>query len=147
MCSRSYNHPEPDGRRIDTCCLAFQSGIIQGIKSSGVDSHIYVPFDLDMWRYLTQDRGTAIGRGAFLLEKNEFDRFSPFLLTHWFYVMDLHSEGTVVDFLIRVRPFLSKSGAKNFIVGEDGNFTNAPIVYSEKLSIYFVQRACNVNNI
>jgi hypothetical protein len=83
----------------------------------------------------------------FCWKKNEFDRFAPFLPTHWFYVMDLHGEGTVVDFLIRVRPFLSKSGAKNFIVGEDGNLTNAPIVYSEKLSIYFVKRACNVNNI
>jgi hypothetical protein len=87
-------------------------------------------------------------KGSFSAEKkNEFDRFAPFLPTHWFYVMDLHGEGTVVDFLIRVRPFLSKLGAKNFIVGEDGNLTNAPIVYSEKLSIYFVKRACNVNNI
>lgn len=147
MCFRSYNHPEPDGRRVDACCFSFQSSILQALKSSGVDAHIYVPFDLDVWRYLTKDRGTAIGKGAFLLEKSEFDLFCNYLPTHWYYFLDLHGEGTAVEFPIQVRPFLSKSGAKNFVVGDDGTLTKAPIMHSEKLSIYFVKRACNINNI
>ena len=36
---------------------------------------------------------------------------------------------------------------KDFVVGDDGTIVKAPILYTEKLSIYFVKRACNPNNI
>ena len=56
---RSYNHPQPEIARIDESCLRFHTGVLQGLKSSGVDTHIYVTFHLDVWRFVTKDRGRA----------------------------------------------------------------------------------------
>jgi hypothetical protein len=144
---RSYDHPEPSIEHIDECCLAFHTAISQGLKSSGVDAHIYIPFRLDVWRYLTRDKGRgAYGSGPYLLEKHDFERFSS-LPNHWYYVLNQHGEGAAVDFPMKVRPLLGKAGAKNFIVDDNGTLCKAPISYIEKISIYFVKRACNVSNI
>ena len=144
---RSYDHPEPSIQCIDECCLAFHTAVSQGLKSLGVDAHIYIPFRLDVWRYLTTDKiREANGSGPYLLEKIDFQSFfsSP---NHWYYVLNQHGEGAAVDFPMKVKPFLSKSGAKNFIVDNNGTLCKAPISYVEKISIYFVKRACNVSNI
>lgn len=100
-----------------------------------------------MWRYLVQDRGRkANKRGAYLLEKDEFDRFTH-LPNHWHYVLNLHGEGNAIDFPIRVRPFLGRLSAKDFVVRPNNTLTKAPILYVEKLSVYFVKRACNSDNV
>ena len=144
---RSYNHPQSEIARIDEACLRFHTGVLQGLKSSGVDTHIYVTFHLDVWRFLTKDRGRAANEwGAYLLEKDDFDRFTS-LPNHWYYYLNQHGEGRAVNFPIKVRPFLSKSSAKYFVVGDNGTLNRAPILYNEKLSVYFVKRACNTNNI
>ena len=69
---RSYNHPQPEIARIDESCLSFHTGVLQGLKLSGVDTRIYVPFLLDVWRCLTKDRGRAAnewGGGHIFLKK------------------------------------------------------------------------------
>lgn len=137
---RSYDHPQPESKRIDECCLFFQSNILQGLKSSGVDAHVYVPFYLDVWRYLSRDRGSLSSR------ENDFDRFAC-LPSQWYYFLNQHGEGVAIDFPVKVRPFFSRSAAKDFVVGYDGTLKKAAILYCEKLSVYFVKRACNINNI
>jgi hypothetical protein len=143
---RSYDHPQPDMSRVEESCFAFRTTIINGLKSSGVDVHLYVPFHLDVWRYLMQGKGEAIKGGSKLYQKKDFDRFVDWP-DHWSYIMNLHGTGRAIDFPIKVRPFLGKSCMKDFVVGDDGTIVKAPILYTEKLSIYFVKRACNPNNI
>lgn len=143
---RSYHYPDISIKEIDECCLAFHLAVNQGLKSSGVDAHVYTPFRLHVWRYLSRDRGRGIGRGSYLLEKEDFNRFLN-LPRHWYYILNQHGEGTTVDFPIKVRPLLGKSGVKNFIVDANGSLTKAPITYTEKLSIYFVKKACNIHNV
>jgi hypothetical protein len=46
---------------------------------------------------------------------------------------------------MKVRPLLGQAGAKNFIVDDNGTLCKAS--YIDKISIYFVKRACNVSNI
>ena len=95
--------------------------------------------------FLTKDRGRAANEwGAYLLEKDDFDRFTS-LPNHWYYYLNQHGEGRAVNFPIKVRPFLSKSSAKDFVVGDNGTLNRAPILYNEKLSAYFVKRACNTS--
>ena len=106
-----------------------------------------MPFQLNVWRFLALNRGRAANeRGAYLLEKEEFDRFHS-LPNHWYYFLNERGQGTAVDFPVRVRPFLGKSSAKDFIVGDNGELKKAPIIYTEKLSVYFVKRACNIDNV
>ena len=127
--------------------MAFHAAILQGLKSSGIDAHVYVPFQLDVWRFLTRGRGRPANEsGAYLFEKEEFGRFSH-LPNHWHYTLNLHGEGTAIDFPIKIRPFVGKLSTKDFIVGANGTIDKAPILYIEKLSIYFVKRACNSRSI
>ena len=93
-----------------------------------------------------QGKGEAIKGGSKLYQKKDFDRFVDWP-DHWSYIMNLHGTGRAIDFPIKVRPFLGKSCMKDFVVGDDGTIVKAPILYTEKLSIYFVKRACNPNNI
>ena len=47
----------------------------------------------------------------------------------------------------KVRPFLGRLSAKDFVVGPNNTLTKAPILYVEKLSVYFVKRTCNSGNV
>jgi hypothetical protein len=61
---RSYDHPQPDMSRVEESCFALRTTIMNGLKSSRVDVHLYVPFHLDVWRYLMQGKGEAIKGGS-----------------------------------------------------------------------------------
>ena len=63
---------------------------------SGVDAHVQVPFDLDVWRYLSKCKGTA-DRRWFLFERQDFERFTC-LPNHWHYCINEHGEGKAIDF-------------------------------------------------
>jgi hypothetical protein len=68
---RSYDHPQPDMSRVEESCFALRTTIIHGLKSSGVDVHLCVPFHLDVWRYLMQGKGEAIKGGSKLYQKKD----------------------------------------------------------------------------
>ena len=94
-----------------------------------------------------QGKGEAIEGGTSILyQKEVFDKFADWP-DHWSYIMNLHGTGRAIDFPIKVRPFLGQLCVKDFVVGDDGANVKAPILYAEKLSIHFVKRACNPNNI
>ena len=136
----------PDCSRVDESCFTFHTSILQGLKSSGVDAHLYVPFYLDVWQYLMNGKGVAVERGTYLFQKEDFDMFAG-LPSHWWYYMNQHGTGRVIDFSLKIRPFLSQTSTKDFVVGGNETIVKAPILYTEKLSIHFVKRACNANNI
>ena len=53
------------------------------------------------------------------MEEHEFDCF--ILPNYWYHCLNLHGEGNAVYFPIRVRPFLSKLSAKNFVANNKGS--------------------------
>lgn len=91
-------------------------------------------------------KGDAVERGAFLFQKEDFNMFEG-LPNHWYYYLNEHGTGRAIDFPIKIRPFLSKSSSKDFVVGGNGTIVKAPIIYQEKLSIYFVKKACHTDNV
>ena len=54
------------------------------------------------------------------MEEHEFDCF--ILPNYWYHCLNLHGEGNAVYFPIRVRPFLSKLSAKNFVANNKGSY-------------------------
>ena len=66
------NHPQPEIARIDESFLRFHTRVLQGLKPSAFDTHIHVTFRLDVWRFLTKDRGSAANEwGALIVMKKK----------------------------------------------------------------------------
>ena len=131
--------------RVERCCHSFLLNVRSGVKSSGVDAHVQVPFDLDVWRYLSKGKGTANGKWL-LFEREYFERFNG-LPNHWYYCLNQHGEGKAIDFPIKLKPYLAKAATKDYLPGDNGSVVKAQTIYCEKLSVYFVKRACNINNL
>ena len=81
--------------RIEKCCHAFLVNIKSSVKPCAVQARVHVPFDLDVWRYLSKGKGKAAGRWL-LFEKEDFVRFTT-LPDNW-YCLNEHGEGKVMDF-------------------------------------------------
>jgi hypothetical protein len=47
----------------------------------------------------------------------------------------------------RLKPYLAKAATKDYLPGDNGSVVKAQTIYCEKLSVYFVKRACNNNNL
>jgi hypothetical protein len=47
----------------------------------------------------------------------------------------------------RLKPYLAKAATKDYLPGDNGSVVKAQTIYCEKLSVYFVKRACNINNL
>lgn len=139
---RSYGKPDVDPKRIQESCDALHVAVQQGLKNSGVDVKVYVPFQLDVWRHLTSNKQSVTG--AYLFEKNDFSSF--ILPLHWYYTLNEHGQGVRVDFPVKIRPFLAKGNSKAYVVDGEGQLQPSPRLYTE-MSVYFVIRACNIGNL
>ncbi len=105
----------------------------------------HVNIDLDIWRYITYRQGAdAEHKGYKLYEKEEFRRFSG-LPDDWFYTLNEHGEGFAVLFPIKAKPKVSLSPSR--FVSRNGKLEKAQRIPLEKVTIDFVKRACNVDNI
>jgi hypothetical protein len=60
--------------------------------------------------------------------------------------LNQHGEGKVIDFPIKLKPYLAKAATKDYLPGDNGSVVKAQTIYCEKL-LYFVKRACNINNL
>lgn len=85
---------------------------------------IYVNMELDVWRYITDNKGAASNhKGYTLYEKEHFSHFKT-LPSNWYYCLNQHGEGTAVDFPIKTKPMVSWS-ARRYIAG-NGKLQMAP---------------------
>ena len=132
--------------RIETCCHAFLLNVKGALKSPGVDACVHIPFNLDVWRYLSKGKGSAAGQW-FLFEMADFGKFIS-LPDHWYYYLNEHGTGRAVDFPMKIRPYLAKSCKKDYSAGvTDSDIVKAPTLYCEKVAFYFVKKACNKYNV
>ncbi|CAB4025927.1 Hypothetical predicted protein [Paramuricea clavata] len=109
---RSYEQPlKPDGPKFEQACRDFMNVVQTSLKSKSV-SPVYVNMPLDVWRYITLNKGKKSDhKGHMLYEKEHFDRFKG--LPHdWYYVLNQHGEGICVDFPIKAKPIVSWSPSR-----------------------------------
>ena len=80
---RGYeNPPKPSDEKLQEAGHHFAAGILSALKSSSV-SPFYVNMKLDVWRFLTYQKGTASEhRRHVLYSKNDFGRFKA-LPDYW----------------------------------------------------------------
>ncbi|KAK2547465.1 hypothetical protein P5673_032547 [Acropora cervicornis] len=142
---RGYKRPpKPREERLQEAAYHFAGRILSALKNSAI-SPFYVYIHLDVWRYLTCGKGTASQhRGHVLYSKHDFERFTA-LPEHWWYYLDEHGEGRVVDFPIKIKPLLTWSPAHH--IKRAGRLVKAPRFPIEKLSVTMVKRACNLQNL
>lgn len=142
--SRSYTRPvTPSEEMLQEASRQFSLGVFSSLKSASF-SPVYVNVHLDVWRYVTQNKGTTSAhRGHLLLNKEDMHRLK-FLPENWWYVLDGNGEGNAVDFPIKVKPVLSWSPSSYML--QAGRLCKAPRLPRERLSITVLKRPCNVDN-
>jgi hypothetical protein len=104
-----------------------------------------INMDLDVWRYLTSNRGAASEhKGYTLYQKEDFDRFET-LPSDWYYCLNEHGEGKGIDFPIKAKPRVSWSPSRYCKM--NGKLQKAPRMPIEKVSLHFVRKACGIQNL
>ena len=118
--------------------------MVNALKSQR-STPVYVPFDLDVWRFVTNGKGRAAEhRGHFLYEKEELARLK-FLPEDWWYYLNSNGEGIAIDFPIKAKPVLSWSPQR--YIKKDNKLVKGSRLPLEKVCITIVKRACNTDNI
>ena len=101
--------------------------------------------DLDVWRYLTSNRGAASEhKGYTLYQKEDFGRFET-LPSDWYCCLNEHGEGKGIDFPIKAKPMVSWSPSRYCKM--NGKLQKAPRIPIEKVSLHFVRKACGIQNL
>lgn len=122
----------------------FAVGVLTGLKSYSY-SPFYVDLDLNIWRYVSHNKGTpSEHHGHLLFQKYDFVNFK-FLPQYWWYFEDKHGEGMAIDFPIKIKPVLSWSATHYF--KKDGVLCKAPRFPVEKLCIEIAKKPCNFDNV
>ena len=101
--------------------------------------------ELDVWRYITENRGIASEhKGYTMYHKEDFNRFKH-LPCDWYYYLDQHGQGMAVDFPVKAKPVLSWSPSRYHSV--NGKLEKAQRMPIEKISLTFVKKACDIHSI
>ena len=145
LTGRSYDQPpKPDELRLERACRDFLHAIHTSLKSKSM-APCYVNMELDVWRYVTYQRGEeAEHRGHRLYSKDDFGRLSC-LPADWFYVLNQHGEGMAIRFPIKAKALVAWTPSR--FVSNNGTLELAPRNPLEKITIDFAKRACNIDNI
>ena len=88
-----YDNPPVNEKRLQKASAQFAAGVVNGLKS-GSFSPFNLNIDLDIWRHITYQKGKPCNhKGQFLFWKNDFNRLSKYLSSHWFTaLMDMAKE-------------------------------------------------------
>lgn len=104
---RNYERPKrPSEERLCEAGRQFYAGTMGALKGKSLAS-IYVQVDLDIWRYVSCNKGTnSQHHGHKLYGKEDFSRFST-LPQNWWYYFNEHGEGHAINFPIKIKPVLN----------------------------------------
>lgn len=105
---------------------------------------VQVNIDLDVWHYITANRGTSCKhRGYTLYQKEDFSRFET-LPSDWYYQRNEHGEGRAIEFPIKAKPIVAWSTSRCHVV--NGKLQKRPRMPIERVSLHCVRRACDTTN-
>ena len=99
----------------------------------------------DIWRYVTNGRGTASDHAGYWLYS--FDDLSSLPLPeHWWYFLNnCHGEGYAVKPPMKIKPVLTWTSAHK--IWKDNNIMEAPRLPVERLIIDILKYPCNYDNV
>ena len=118
-------------------------GLLSSLKSKSTNP-IYIPMDLDIWRYVSHGKGQESNhRGFKLFTKADLSRLS--LPDQWWYYLNSHGEGRAIEPPLKIKAILSWTPKKNIYKGN--KLSQAPQLPIEKLCLEMLKRPCNVNNL
>lgn len=145
MLCRSYlKPPKPDHVRLEIASRNFLIGVQACLKGKSV-APASINMDLDVWRFLTYNRGIpSEHKGYTLYEKEDFSRFET-LANDWYYLLNEHGEGSKIDFPIKARAAVSWSKLRYH--HSDGKLQKSPRLPIEKVSLHILKKACDVSNL
>lgn len=129
---RAYLNPKPTQELISSSVDALHAAILENLASKSLSPTI-IPFRHDVFQYLFRGKGKkSQDFGNVLLEKQDFSNCS--LPIDWDRLLDSLGDGTLVEFPIKVRLFMSRS-PKNHTVSKEKAIISSPRYFIEKLSI------------
>ncbi|XP_027049163.1 uncharacterized protein [Pocillopora verrucosa] len=129
---KAYLNPKPTQELISSSVDALHAAILENLASKSLSPTI-IPFRHDVFQYLFRGKGKkSQDFGNVLLEKQDFSNCS--LPIDWDRLLDSLGDGTLVEFPIKVRLFMSRS-PKNHTVSKEKAIISSPRYFIEKLSI------------
>ena len=136
--------PRPDSEKLHEASRHFYQGILTSLKSKSI-SPVHVPMQHDIWRYITNGKGTASRHtGFWLYSIPDLSRLP--LPEHWWYFLNKsHEEGYAVQPPMKIKPVLSWTFPRK--IRKDNKIMAAPRLPVERLRIDILKRPCNSENI
>ena len=112
----------------------FFAGILSCLKSKAL-ALIYINFELDLWRYVTYNRGVvSIHKGYKMYRRDELALMES-LPKNWWFFLNKHGPGQAVKNPLKIKPY------------QDGKLIEGPRMPLEKLYIDILKRPCDVHNL
>ena len=104
----------------------------------------YVSFDLDLWRYVNNNRGCNSQHKGYKLYSIE-DLALLKLPEHWWNYLNDHGQGQAVKPPLKIKPVLSWTPATQ--VFKDGKLIVRKRMPIEKLCVNILRRPCDTTNL
>ena len=144
---RGYeNPPKPCSSRLYEASRQLYHGIIMcSLKSKSSACPIYINMELDIWRFITNGKGTeSQHKGYRMYSIDDLSRL-PLSEHWWYYLSNEHRQGHAIRFPLKIKPVLSWTTSHQKFV--NNKFTQAFRMPIDKLSIHMLKRPCDANNI
>ena len=142
---RGYeNPPKPDLNKLHEAGRQFYQGVLASLKSKSTNP-VYVPFEHNIWRYITYGKGRDSDHVGFRLYSIP-DLCRLPLPAHWWYYLDnYHGEGITVQLPMKIKPVLRWTLAHSIL--KNNQLSQAPRMPVERLCINILKHSCNSNNL
>jgi len=145
VCYRAFDKPpKPSVIRLHEASRAFYVGIQSSLKSKSIAS-IYIPMELDVWRYVCHQKGVESKHKGYKLYTIADLCLLDALPDYWWYYLNDHGQGQAVKSPLKIKPVISWSSRHNMY--KDGKLVPAPRMPIEKLCVHILRRACGSNNL
>lgn len=132
--------------KLEEASWEFYHGILTALRAKSL-SPVYVKVDLDLWRYVSFNRGAESQHTGYrMYQKEDFSRFEK-LPQNWWYFLNRDGEGQAVQPPLKIKPVLSWTPAVQ--VFTEGKLLPSPRIPLEKLPVCvdILRRPCGVENL
>ena len=144
-CFRSFKRPpKPSQAKLEEASREFYHGILSALRAKSL-SPVYVKMDLDLWRYVSFNRGAESQHAGYqLYQIEDFSRFEK-LPQNWWYFLNRDGEGQAVKSPLKIKPVLSWTPAIQVFTGS--KLLPSPRMPLEKICVDILRRPCGVENL
>ena len=135
--TRYFEKPVPEENIIFSEVGRLRSALCQSLNCPRTRQRLTFEFRQDVFSFLFKKKGQQHGCWQ-VLEKHHF--LPKYFPMQWDCLFDIHGQGTMVHFPVKIRHFISWS-PPGYVFDTSGNGTEAPRAYQEKMSMDFIKVA------